>query len=121
TLSVVNGQPLDPAVTLRGKSLLHSSALTTMAFTFGLFGDSGRYIVTFSLILFAFSTAIAWSYYGDRAMIYLLGTRAVMPYRIVYCLGFFVASFADTTIIWNFAAVGIVVMALPNLIGLMLM
>jgi len=120
-VSVVNGQLADPAITLRGKSLLHSSALTTMAFTFGLFGESGRYIVTFALVLFAFSTAIAWSYYGDRAMIYLLGTKAVLPYRIVYCIGFFVASFTDTTIIWNFAAVGIVVMALPNLIGIMLL
>jgi AGCS family alanine or glycine:cation symporter len=121
TLDVVDGSIQQGAVTLQGRSLIHSAALTTQAFTFGLFGASGRYIVTFSLVLFAFSTAIAWSYYGDRAIIYLLGTRAVMPYRVVYCLGFFLASFTDTTIIWNFAAVGIVVMALPNLIGIMLL
>lgn len=121
TLDVVDGRISQSGVTLHGKSLLHSAALTTQAFTFGFFGDSGRYIVTFSLVLFAFSTAIAWSYYGDRAIIYLLGSRAVMPYRVVYCIGFFVASFTDTTIIWNFAAVGIVVMAVPNLIGIMLL
>jgi len=121
TIAVTAGQLQDPTISLRGKSLLHSSALTTEAFTFGLFGDSGRYIVTFSLVLFAFSTAIAWSYYGDRAMIYLLGTKSVMPYRVVYCIGFFLASFTDTTIVWNFAAVGVVVMALPNLIGIMLL
>jgi len=121
SIAVAAGQLQDPSITLRGKSLLHSSALTTQAFTFGLFGDSGRYIVTFSLVLFAFSTAIAWSYYGDRAIIYLLGTRAVLPYRVVYCIGFFLASFTDTTIVWNFAAIGVVVMALPNLVGIMLL
>jgi len=121
SIAVAAGQLQDPSITLHGKSLLHSSALTTEAFTFGLFGDSGRYIVTFSLVLFAFSTAIAWSYYGDRAIIYLLGTRAVLPYRVVYCIGFFLASFTDTTIVWNFAAIGVVVMALPNLAGIMLL
>lgn len=120
-LTVVNGVLQNPEVELRGRSLLHSSALTTRAFSFGLLGTSGGYVVTFSLVLFAFSTAIAWSYYGDRAMIYLFGSHTVLPYRIVYCIGFFLASFTDTTVVWNFAAVGVVVMALPNLIGLLLL
>lgn len=121
TLEVVAGMPVDAAVVLSGKSLLHSSALTTKAFSFGLFGDKGGYIVALSLVLFAFSTAIAWSYYGDRAVIYLAGSKAVLPFRVLYCVGFFVASFTDTTIVWNFAAIGVVVMALPNLLGLMLL
>lgn len=120
-LEISNGLPADAAVSLRGKSLLHSAALTTMAFTYGFFGDYGRYIVTLGLVLFAFSTAIAWSYYGDRAMIYLIGPKAVMPYRMVYCLGFFIAAFTDTTIVWTFSAVAIVVMTLPNLVGIFLM
>ena len=120
-LTVVNGVLQNPAVELQGRSLLHSSALTTQAFSFGLLGTTGGYVVTISLVLFAFSTAIAWSYYGDRAMIYLFGSQAVLPYRIVYCIGFFLASFTDTTVVWNFAAVGVVVMALPNLIGLLLL
>jgi len=120
-LAVVDGLPVDASVSLSGKSLLHSAALTTKAFSLGLLGESGSYFVTFSLVLFAFSTAIAWSYYGDRAVIYLLGTKAVLPYRVLYCAGFFVASFTDTTIIWNFAAIGVVVMAVPNLIGIMLL
>jgi AGCS family alanine or glycine:cation symporter len=118
---LANDGRVQPDITLRGKSLLHSAALTTEAFTFGFFGNSGRYIVSLSLVLFAFSTAIAWSYYGDRAITFLLGSKWVQPYRVVYCIGFFLASFTDTTIIWNFAAVGIVVMALPNLIGIMLL
>ena len=121
SIQVQDGKLLTDEVILRGKSLLHSSALTTMAFSKGAFGENGRYIVTISLVLFAFSTAIAWSYYGDRAMIYLFGFKSVLPYRIVYCLAFFVASFTDTTIVWNFAAVAIVLMTLPNLLGIMLM
>ncbi|MDA9909687.1 sodium:alanine symporter family protein [Gammaproteobacteria bacterium] len=120
-ITVSDGLPTDTSITLRGKSLLHSAALTTMAFTYGFFGQYGQYIVSLSLVLFAFSTAIAWSYYGDRAIIYLVGFKYVLPYRIVYCVAFFVAAFTDTTIVWNFAAVAIVLMTLPNLFGIMMM
>jgi len=121
SLEIIGGQIQDPLISLQGLSLLHSSELTTAAFGMGLLGESGQYIVSISLVLFAFSTAIAWSYYGDRAIIYLFGFRAVMPYRIIYCIAFFIASFTDTTIVWNFAAVAVVLMTLPNLLGIMLM
>lgn len=121
SLRISNGLPVDDSVRLRGESLIHSAALTTMAFTYGAFGDYGQYIVSLALVLFAFSTAIAWCYYGDRAITYLAGPAWVMPYRIIYCVAFFVAAFTDTTIVWNFAAVAIVLMALPNLAGIMLM
>jgi len=121
SVEIVDGLPVDPDITLRGKSLIHSAALTTMAFTYGLAGQAGQYVVSLSLILFAFSTAIAWSYYGDRAVIYLVGFKYVLPYRVLYCVAFFVASFTDTTIVWNFAAVAIVLMTLPNLLGIILM
>ena len=121
SVPIVDGAISQEGITITGKSLVHSSALTTIAFSYGLFGDFGPYIVTFSLVLFAFSTAIAWSYYGDRAVIYLVGFKWVLPYRLVYCLGFFIASFADTTIVWNFAAVSVVLMALPNLFGIFLL
>lgn len=120
-VEISDGQLGDPEISLQGKSLLHSAALTTTAFGFGLFGENGQYIVTLSLVLFAFSTAIAWSYYGDRAIIYLFGFQAVTPYRIFYCFAFFLASFTDTTIVWNFAAVAVVLMTLPNLLGIMLL
>lgn len=120
-VQIVGGSLATPGVTLTGRSLLHSSALTTEAFTFGYFGDFGRYVVAFSLMLFAFSTALSWSYYGDRAMTYLVGARGVMPFRLVFCLGFFLAAITDTTIVWNVAAVGIVVMTLPNLFAIMLL
>jgi len=120
-VSVSEGRLDDTDVEVSGKSLLHSVPLTTMAFTTGLFGDFGKYIVSIGLMLFAFSTAIAWSYYGDRAMTYLLGPKSVLPYRVVYVLGFFYAALADTTIVWNIALITIVLMTVPNLIGMLFM
>ncbi|QTH64365.1 AGCS family amino acid carrier protein [Psychrosphaera ytuae] len=120
-LNVIDGQLKNKEIVVKGDSLIHSASLTTEAFTRGYFGESGKYIVTIGLLLFAFSTAIAWSYYGDRAMTYLLGARSVMPYRVIYVAGFFWASFADTSLIWTLAAVAIVVMTLPNLLGIMLL
>ncbi|UAA40435.1 AGCS family amino acid carrier protein [Paraneptunicella aestuarii] len=120
-LKVVDGKLVKQNVIVTGKSLIHSAKLTTKAFTRGFFGDSGQYIVSLGLLLFAFSTAISWSYYGDRAMTYLLGPRSVMPYRVFYVAGFFWASFSDTTLVWYLSYVAIVVMTLPNLFGIFLL
>ena len=120
-VSVSEGRLDDTDVAVSGKSLLHSVPLTTMAYTKGLFGDFGKYIVSIGLMLFAFSTAIAWSYYGDRAMTYLLGPKSVLPYRVVYVMGFFYAALADTTVVWNIALITIVLMTVPNLIGMLFM
>lgn len=121
TLKIVDGKPVKENLEVSGKSLVHSAALTTIAFTRGFFGDAGQYIVSIGLMLFAFSTAIAWSYYGDRAMTYLLGPRSVMPYRVIYVAGFVWAAFSDTTLVWALSAVAIVVMTLPNLLGIMML
>lgn len=108
-------------ITFKGKSLLHSAPLTTVAFTKSFFGEGGKYIVAIGLLLFAFSTAISWSYYGDRATTYLFGTKAVIYYRIVYIIGFFFAAFTDTTIIWTLSGITIAFMTIPNLIGLLIL
>jgi len=108
-------------ITFSGNSLVHSAPLTATAFTRSFLGDFGKYIVAIGLLLFAFSTAIAWSYYGDRAVTYLVGARYVMLYRIIFVAGFFVASFTDTTIIWNLSLLTVTFMAIPNLIGLLLL
>lgn len=121
TLKIVDGKPVKDNLEVSGKSLVHSAALTTIAFTRGFFGDAGQYIVSIGLMLFAFSTAIAWSYYGDRAMTYLFGPRSVMPYRVIYVAGFVWAAFSDTTLVWALSAVAIVVMTLPNLFGIVLL
>jgi len=106
---------------MRGKSLLHSAPLTTEAFQRSFLGEGGKYIVTIGLLLFAFSTALSWSYYGDRAMTYLFGSKSVLYYRIVYVAGFFVAAVADTSIIWTVANITIVLMTLPNLVGILIL
>ena len=116
-LSVISGK-IQENLNIEGKSLVHSAPLTAIAFDRGFFGDYGNYIVSIGLLLFAFSTAIAWSYYGDRAMTYLFGAGSVIYFRIVYVIGFFIASFADTTIIWNVSLITIALMTVPNLIGL---
>lgn len=121
TLQVTDGRLDKDNIIVGGKSLVHSATLTTIAFTRGYFGEFGQYIVSIGLLLFAFSTAIAWSYYGDRAMTYLLGPKSVMPYRVIYVAGFVWASFSDTTLVWALSAVAIVVMTLPNLFGIILL
>ena len=119
-LTVIDGAIDNDGVTLVGRSLLHSVPLTAEAFKRSFLGEFGQYAVTIGLVLFAFSTALAWSYYGDRAMTYLFGVSSVMPYRVVYVLGFFVATIADTTLIWVISGVTLALMTLPNLFGLLM-
>jgi len=120
-LTIVDGRLQTAGISLTGRSLLHSVPLTAEAFKKSFLGDYGQYAVTVGLVLFAFSTALAWSYYGDRGMTYLIGVQAVMPYRLVYVVGFFLATVVDTSLIWLISAVTLALMAIPNLIGIMLM
>ncbi len=118
SISIENGKPQNSSEKFVGQSLVHSAPLTTIAFTKGFFGDYGQYIVSIGLLLFAFSTAISWSYYGDRAMTFLWGSGSVKYFRIVYVAAFFLASFQDTTIIWTLSGITIALMTLPNLVGI---
>ena len=120
-IRVQEGSVVEAGVMLSGKSLLHSVPLTARAFSSSFLGSYGEYLVTIGLVLFAFSTALAWSYYGDRAVVYLVGTRWVMPYRLLYIGGFFVATIADTSLIWLISAITVALMTLPNLIGILMM
>jgi alanine or glycine:cation symporter, AGCS family len=108
-------------ITFTGKSLVHSAPLTAIAFNQGLFGDYGQFIVAIGLLLFAFSTAISWSYYGGRSVTYLFGVKYVKYYRVLYVIGFFLAAIIDTTIVWTFAGIAIALMTLPNLLGIFLL
>jgi alanine or glycine:cation symporter, AGCS family len=119
----VSGGKLDrvSSITITGRSLVHSAPLTTLAFSKSVLGPFGKYIVSIGLLLFAFSTVIAWSYYGDRAVTYLIGTKYVPYYRVVYIVAFFLASFTDTTIIWSLSYITIALMTVPNLIGIFIL
>ena len=103
---------------LRGDSLLLGADLTGKAFTKSIFGDFGQYIVAIGLLLFAFSTVIAWSYYGDRATAHLFGEGWILYYRIIYVGAFFTASIIDTKIVWDIATVIGPIATIPNLIAL---
>ena len=125
-LEIQDGRPvalldMERDLAIHGKSLIHSAPLTAIAFKRGIWGKWGQYIISIGLLLFAFSTAISWSYYGDRATVFLLGSNYVIYYRVLYVLGFFVASFTDTTIVWTFSGIAIAFMTLPNLLGILLL
>ena len=117
SLNIVDGKILEP-VTLRGKSLVSSAELTAKAFSQGIFGDYGGKLVAIALLLFAFSTAITWCYYGDRSTAYIFGERGVFWYRNFYVLCFILAAVIDTTIVWNIAYVVVALVSIPNLIAL---
>ena len=121
-ISVEEGKIINPGdFIIEGKSLLRSADLTGKAFTKSVFGDYGQYIVAFGLLLFAFSTVIAWSYYGDRATAHLFGEGWILYYRIVYVGAFFIAAVVDTKIIWDIATVIGPIATIPNLIALILL
>ena len=112
---------LTGGVQVIGRSLVHSVDLTSEAFSRGVFGEYGRYIVAIGLVLFAFTTSVAWSYYGDRAMTYLFGVRSVLPYRIIYVACFYTAAVVDTSLVWLIAAITVTFMTLPNLFTILLL
>jgi len=110
--------------TLYGNAAESGAPLTTMAFEQG-FGFTraiaGDYIVILGVLLFAISTAISWSYYGDRCANYLFGKRAVIPYRIVYVLMHFIGAVATLDMIWRLGDVFLGVVILPNLLALLIL
>ena len=120
TLNIVEGKISEPVI-LEGKSLVSSAELTAKAFSSGVLGKYGEYIVAIGLLLFAFSTVIAWSYYGDRSTAYIFGERGVIWYRILYVFCFFLASIIDTEVVWNIAYVVVALVTIPNLIAVIVL
>ena len=102
-----------------GKSLLLGADLTGKAFSRSVFGEFGQYIVAIGLLLFAFSTAIAWSYYGDRATVHLFGEGWILYYRVIYVGAFFTAAIIDTKIVWDIATVIGPIATVPNLLAIL--
>lgn len=100
---------------------LSASLMTGEAFSFGLPGQWGHWIVTIGLVLFAFSTILGWSYYGERNIERLFGRRAVVPFRIFFSLVVFVGCTTELEVVWNFADVANGLMALPNLVGILIL
>ena len=108
---------------LWGMAVESGAPLTTNAFRRGLspLGDWGHYIVILSVFLFGISTAIAWSYYGDRCAIYLFGEGAVLPYKVVYLIMHYVGALVALNLVWELGDVALGIVILPNLIALVLL
>lgn len=103
--------------------LYNASLLTSLAFKEGLswlfpYGDK---IVTLGVLLFAVSTIISWSYYGDRATHYLFGEKAILPYKIGFIIFVFVGAIAELETIWAFGDAALGFMSAPNLLSIILL
>ena len=102
-----------------------SAPLTTLAFERGLdpigLGGLGRYIVLISVVLFAISTSISWSYYGDRCANYLFGAKAILPFKAVFVVMHFVGAILAVTTIWDLGDVALSLVTLPNVLALVLL
>jgi AGCS family alanine or glycine:cation symporter len=106
---------------LFGNAVETGAPLTMLGFRTGLPGTFGQYIVILGVLLFAISTAISWSYYGDRCANYVFGPKAVMPYRAVYVIMHFIGAIASLDAIWSLGDVFLSIVIFPNLIALILL
>lgn len=94
------------------------TAMTNLAFTQGLHGQLGFYLVNIGLLFFAFTTIIGWNYYGERCTEYLFGTKAIQTYRWIFIGLVAAGAFLHLDLIWIIADIVNGLMAIPNLIGL---
>jgi alanine or glycine:cation symporter, AGCS family len=96
------------------------AALAGQAFSTGLPGTWGNIVVTTSLVLFAYSTVIGWSYYGETGIVYLLGARAALPYRFLWLVFIYLGAVGSLHLVWDIADTLNGLMALPNLLSVLL-
>ncbi len=115
------GEDGSETTVLHGPAVESSAPLTMLGFQSGLPGEWGRIIVVLSVFLFAISTAISWSYYGDRCAYYLLGPRAVLPYKIVYVIMHFAGAVVPLAVAWTLGDVFLGIVIIPNLLALILL
>tara|TARA_B100001250_G_C19776670_1_gene779880 strand:+ start:225 stop:1571 length:1347 start_codon:yes stop_codon:yes gene_type:complete len=94
------------------------ASMTSLAFSSALYGYGG-YVVSFGLVLFAFTTILGWSYYGEKCASYLLGTRVVLFYRFFWISAIFIGAIIKLELVWLLADIANGLMALPNLIALL--
>lgn len=124
-LEVADGAVVEPPAGLRvsGRALLVGAPLTARAFEQGLGSLTGKgaWIVELSVLLFALSTIISWSYYGDRAVVYLAGARWVLAYRVVYLVFVYVGAVTALELVWAFGDVALSCMSIPNLCAILLL
>ena len=98
---------------------LDGAALSASAFQVGLPGAWGDLVVTGGILLFSFSTLIGWSYYGETGIVYLLGARAAIPYRLLWLVFIYLGATGSLQVIWGVADTLNGLMALPNLVSVL--
>ena len=96
-------------------------ALTIQAFTAGLPGYWGKLLVTLGTITFAFSTILAWEYYGEKCFEYIFGEKYILIYRYAWVIFVFIGALIKLDLVWNFSDAMNALMAVPTLIGLVLL
>lgn len=108
---------------LYGLGVRNGAPLTALGFQQGLgrLGTWGHYIVIVSVLLFALSTAISWSYYGDRCAYYLFGVKAILPYRLVFVLMHFMGAVFPLSTVWTVGDIALGFVTFPNLVALVLL
>ena len=95
------------------------AALAGHAFSVGLPGTWGNIVVTTSLVLFAYSTLIGWSYYGETGIVYLFGANAALPYRLLWLVFIYLGAIGSLHLVWDIADTLNGMMALPNLLSVL--
>jgi len=121
TILVCTTTGLVVLVTGEWSSGLTGAALAARAFETGLPGVWGDVVVTTGIVTFAFSTLLGWSFYGETAIAYLLGTKAILPYRVLWLVGAWLGATGSLHLVWDVADTLNGLMALPNLVALLLL
>jgi AGCS family alanine or glycine:cation symporter len=94
--------------------------MTSAAFAHNL-GQAGNYIVAIAVIFFALSTVLGWAYYGERCAVRLFGIKIRMPYRVIFTAAIMLGAMFELSTVWTIADILNGLMALPNLIGLLIL
>ncbi|WP_369809428.1 alanine/glycine:cation symporter family protein [uncultured Adlercreutzia sp.] len=95
------------------------AALSSAAF--GQIPYIGTPILVLGMILFAYSTILGWSYYGNRCVTYLFGKRAIRPYQVLYVVVAFLGAIGVGDVVWTISDIGNALMAIPNIIAILLL
>ena len=98
---------------------MEGARITSEAFGAGIPG--GSYIITFALMVFAFTTILGWSYYGERSISFLFGEKAVFPFRILWCVLVFCGAVLSVRAVWTLGDIGNALMTAPNLVAVLLL
>lgn len=115
----VDANGVSHAVEYAWQSNLEGARITSAAFEAGIPG--GKWIITFALMVFAFTTILGWSYYFERAVAYLFGEKFQLPFKIIWCGFVFLGAILPLRAVWTMGDIGNIFMATPNLIAIILL